>query len=308
MPELPEVEHLRRTLARVLPGRAVTGAILHRTDICEPVDGERAGPTDLLLGGRLVEPIRHGKQLALVVDDGRALRVHLGMTGQLVVHAPGSPAPRSDHVHAEWALDDGARLTFRDPRRFGGLAPYRTLDSLRRSWTLLGPDAASIRDAALLKGLSETTRAVKAALLDQRLIAGVGNIYADEALFRAGINPWRRADRLTAPQAQALARAIRSILAGAVRAGGSSLRDYVDGNGRPGRHQLAHRVYGRGGEACLACGAVLRSLQLAQRTTVYCARCQPGGARRRKSTRFSTIRGADGRAGSTDRGRGRRES
>ncbi len=272
MPELPEVEHLRRTLARVLPGRRVRGTALLRPDVCEP-----AGATarDLLLAGVFLEPVRRGKHLALVVEDGRALRVHLGMTGQLVVLLPGRHADKQDHIHATWTLDDGSRLFFRDPRRFGGLAPYPSLEELRRAaWATLGPDAASITPAQLAERLAATTRAIKAALLDQGVLAGVGNIYADESLFRAGIHPRRRADRLRPAEVEALSAAIRATLRLAIAGGGSTLRDYVDADGRPGRHQFAHLVYGRAGEPCHRCGRPLRACRLAQRATVYCGACQ----------------------------------
>ncbi|MFM9995846.1 MAG: bifunctional DNA-formamidopyrimidine glycosylase/DNA-(apurinic or apyrimidinic site) lyase [Phycisphaerales bacterium] len=288
MPELPEVEHLRRTLAAVLPGRRVVRAVLHRGDMCAMPKGRAAGARALLKGGVFVAPARHGKQLALVTKDGRALRVHLGMTGQLFVLGRGRTPPRPDHVHAEWVLDDGSRMLFRDPRRFGGMAAYATLDALRAAeWSPLGPDALTIEANSLGAALRGTRRAVKAALLDQAVLAGVGNIYADESLFAAGIHPCRRADRLGAAEVSRLCGTIRATLTRAVEAGGSTLRDYVDGNGAPGGYQRSRLVYGRSGEACPTCRTALRVTRVAQRTTVYCRACQPRTGRRPIS-RFST--------------------
>lgn len=278
MPELPEVEHLRRTLARVLPGRRVARALLHRPDMCAATSGRPATGRDLLLNATFREPLRHGKSLALTTVDGRVLRVHLGMTGQLVLVPARARLARGDHIHAAWRLDDGSRLLFRDPRRFGGLAPYATLADLRaRDWDALGPDAAWIGADELARRFARTARAVKAVLLDQHVLAGVGNIYADESLFRAAIHPLRRTHRLRPSEIQGLAEAIQETLALAIAAGGSTLRDYVDANGQAGRHQLSHLVYGRSGQPCVRCGGALRGITLAQRTTVFCPVCQPRG-------------------------------
>ncbi len=291
MPELPEVEHLRRTLERVLPGRRVAAATLHRRDVCEWERPLRGAARDraLLLGGTFAAPLRHGKQLALVVADGRVLRVHLGMTGQLVMR---TGKVLKDHVHATWTLDDGSVLTFRDPRRFGGLAPFPDQSSLRVTWARLGPDALSISPEELAGALGRTTRAVKAVLLDQGVLAGVGNIYADESLFKARIHPRRPAHRLTSTEVARLTDSIHDTLRRAIEGGGSTLRDYLDGDGRAGDFQNAHLVYGRAGEACGACGQTLRGITLAQRTTVLCARCQPLYPRRnpRRSSGFPQTR------------------
>lgn len=276
MPELPEVEHLRRTLALVLPGRRVTRAVLHRADVCEVPGGRAPDARAILKGAEFLNPARHGKQLALPTADGRALRIHLGMTGQLFVLPRGRAPERADHIHARWSLDDGSTLLFRDPRRFGGMAAYPTLNALREAeWSTLGPDALTIDGARLAEALTRTTRAVKAALLDQAVLAGVGNIYADESLFAAGIHPRRRADRLTPAEAARLAAEIRDTLKRAIAAGGSTLRDYVDGNGDPGGYQRSRLVYGRAGEPCPRCNRALKVATVAQRTSVFCGSCQP---------------------------------
>lgn len=274
MPELPEVEHLRRTLARALTGRTVAAARLLRRDICESPNG-RVRRADLLEGGAFAEPLRHGKQLALRTTDGRVVCVHLGMSGQLLHLAPGERPARSEHVHALWKLEGGGRLLFRDPRRFGGLWTFPSLSALESSrWSRLGPDAASIAADELGERLARTTRPIKAALLDQEVLAGVGNIYADEALFLARVRPQRRADSLTGAEVERLTEAIRATLERAIEAGGSTLRDYLDAGGNAGRYQFAHLVYGRGGQPCRSCGRTLESDQTAQRTTVFCVSCQ----------------------------------
>lgn len=186
---------------------------------------------------------------------------------------------RTDHIHCTWRLrGPGGRsgtLIFRDPRRFGGLwclPSHERLLSTR--WAALGPDALTIMPQALASRLKHSRRAIKAALLDQQVIAGVGNIYADEALHRAQVHPRRPAALLRPTDWESLARAIRTVMHEALCSGGSTLRDFVDAEGRPGTFVASHRVYGRGGQPCLACGRVLRSTVVAQRTTVYCPHCQ----------------------------------
>ncbi len=291
MPELPEVETVRRTLEPRLLGRAVVTTRLHRRDMLvvpgDPPGGfsraranngrrpRRVRSADLLGGGTIAELVRHGKQLALVGSSGRVVCVHLGMSGWLVWRARGVRLDQADHVHAAWRLDDGSRLVFRDPRRFGGIWAMQSMDDLRRErWDALGPDALGVRAEQLRRGLGDSHRAIKAALLDQGVVAGVGNIYADEALFESRIDPRRPAGSLSADEAAALARAIRRVLARAVKARGSTLRDYRDGDGAPGAFQRAHSVYGRAGEPCRSCGAPLASGLLGQRTSVWCPACQ----------------------------------
>ncbi len=270
MPELPEVETLRRSLLPLLLGRSITRAHLFRPDIADS-----ASPAGLLQGSRIVSLSRHGKQLALFARDKecleRALVIQLGMTGQVLV----DPAPDLTHVHAEWRTEDNRRFVFRDPRRFGRLRVFLSHERLHAAWQSLGPDALTITARTLAPALAATTRAVKPALLDQSILAGVGNIYADESLFAAGIHPKLRADRVSPPQVERLARAIRETLARAILAGGSTLRDSADAYGRPGGFQLEHRVYARAGKPCVACTATLLGSVLAQRATVWCPECQP---------------------------------
>lgn len=277
MPELPEVETVRRSLSITLLRRRICGVRVARRDVITGDNRRR----DLLDGALVVRLERRGKQLAIIADDGRCLCVHLGMSGQLIGVGPRRRLPRTDHVHIQWRLreHDGARpagrLIFRDPRRFGGVRTYPSFAALRRQrWAELGPDAATVDNAALGSALRRTTRAVKAALLDQSVVAGLGNIYVDEALHMAGIRPERPADRLTEEEIDRLGEQVRALLGRAIEAGGSTLRDYVDSAGRSGWFQLQHAVYGRGGEPCRRCERTLTTALIAQRTTVWCKGCQ----------------------------------
>ena len=226
----------------------------------------------MLAGARIQHLDRRGKLLAIIASDGRALGVHLGMTGQLLWAPAGGRLP-TDHVHATWRLDDGSRVIFRDPRRFGGLWLAASRDELP-PWQGLGPDALSIHPSDYPALLARARRPIKAALLDQGLLAGVGNIYADEALHEAGIHPWAITSELPPDRAVALGRAVSRLLAQAVQAGGSTLRDYRGAEGQAGAFQFQHRVYGRAGQPCLTCGQTLESAVLGQRTTVWCEACQ----------------------------------
>jgi formamidopyrimidine-DNA glycosylase len=280
MPELPEVESVRRSLLPHIVGCRVRSVSLRRRDVCESHrNGKSASTrdTDLLAGGEVVELRRRGKQLAIIAGDGRAICIHLGMTGHLEWRRdqPGD----EKHLHVVWELQHENRpsgwLAFRDPRRFGGVWTFESVADLERvRWSVLGDDGLEITGARLWSGLRGSRRAVKAAILDQGVVAGVGNIYADEALFAAGIRPQRRCTRLKEPEVMALASTIRATLAKAVEAGGSTIRDYSDGNGEAGRAQEGHRVYGRAGLPCTRCDAALVGCQVAQRTTVWCRGCQ----------------------------------
>lgn len=297
LPELPEIEALRRALAPVL-----TGATLHVLRM-GPHDMRARGsgraeslqsrtargswmPRHALLHGATISALhRLGKQLAIQATDGRVLVVQLGMSGQVLVETPSTPRPK-DHRHVEWRLHPrrGARrgagatpctLIFRDPRRFGGLHAAASLEALRSgAWAQLGTDALDITGAALHAAL-RGRRAVKAVLLDQSALAGVGNIYADEALFRAGIAPTRAASRVSAAEAACLALHLRQVLGASVARGGSTIRDYRSADGSPGTAQHTLAAYGRGGLPCVRCATTLRQAQVAGRTTVWCPACQP---------------------------------
>lgn len=286
MPELPEVEHLRGTLTPHLVGRTIVRVNVRRRDVIRVDRLDVARPASarvrrgLLEGARIHELRRHGKQLAIIADgDAPALLVQLGMTGQLIFVPAGQQPQQGDHHHVIWHLASeppGDRLIFRDPRRFGGLTLFGSRAALESiNWARLGPDALTVRHRDLHAALAATTRAVKAALLDQQVVAGVGNIYADEALHRAGIHPLHPAHHLDRIETRRLGQAIRSTLQQAVRAGGTTLRDYVDGNGRGGRNRPDLRAYGRVGLPCWNCGEPMEHLLVAQRTTTICPKCQP---------------------------------
>lgn len=276
MPELPEVECVRRSLEPRLAGAVVASVRLRRGDVLTLPPGQPRAPRETLLlaGGRIARLSRHGKQLAIFTHDGRVCLVQLGMTG--VLRWSSAPLARGSltHVHCVWTLESSRGFFwFVDPRRFGGLTSLRE-ESLAAHWAGLGPDALTISGSHLHKALARSRRPIKAALLDQHALAGVGNIYADEALFLARLLPHTPCRSLSAATWDRLAQAIRTVLAEAVLAGGSTLRDYRDGNGNPGLYQTRHSVYGRAGLPCPACGLILSGGLLAQRATVWCPACQ----------------------------------
>ncbi|MDX2131079.1 MAG: bifunctional DNA-formamidopyrimidine glycosylase/DNA-(apurinic or apyrimidinic site) lyase [Planctomycetota bacterium] len=277
MPELPEVECVGRTLLARVRGVAVRAVDIRRPDVCTTHDARPVTPRDLLLGARITDVVRRGKQLAILADDGRALAVHLGMSGRLSVQAAAPAAePRpAPHAHVVWTLDSDLSLVFSDPRRFGGLWTFPSADALRLArWSTLGPDALTITPEQLA-GVLRGAASIKSALLDQRRIAGLGNIYADEVLFHARIAPQQPAGTLSPAARDALANAIRCVLTKAIKAGGTTLRDYADAEGVSGTYQNSHAVYGRAGLPCTRCGTPLVSDRIAQRTTCWCQQCQP---------------------------------
>lgn len=288
MPELPEVEHLRRSLERDLLGARVERASLLRSDfVRKRPDRSEVRPAELLEGDIVEALERRGKQMAVVGRRGHGFVVQLGMSGQVRWRDGSGPPP--DHVHVRWTVRtaSGAERTleFRDPRRFGGVAPFRSRHDLdSRLWSELGPDAWTQPADELAESISraarDSRRAIKALILDQSVIAGVGNIYADESLFAAGIGPRLVSGRLDATMVRRLCLEIRQTLGQAVEAGGSTLRDYLDASGRTGSFQLLHRVYGRSGEACVRCGSGLQTGLVGGRTTVWCRTCQTASRKR----------------------------
>jgi formamidopyrimidine-DNA glycosylase len=277
MPELPEVETIARGLDPVLRGRRVeavwgSGLPLH---LNRPVD---LRALRAVAAGRAIERVRRrGKYLLIDLHQDRGVLVHLGMTGRLRVQA--ASAPRAPHTHVVFGLAGGDELRFADARRFGWVeagAPLAGVAAL----TALGPDPLSELDAPALAAALATSRApVKSFLLDQRRIAGLGNIYVAEALFRAGIHPTTPARRLV-KRAPELLDAIRASLAGGIERRGTTLRDYVDADGRKGDNASALLVYGRAGEPCPRCGAAIRRRVDAGRSTFFCPKCQRAPARR----------------------------
>jgi formamidopyrimidine-DNA glycosylase len=273
VPELPEVETVARDLRGAVTGRRIEAVTVIRPDVVRYPDGTLLPA--LLTGQRFASVNRQGKYLLLGLDSGDELMVHLGMTGHLLVCDSDAPVPK--HTHIRTVLDDGRELRFDDARRFGRVA-YGSREALDAAGVLprLGvePLSDAFSQASLDAVLRRTTRTVKAALLDQKGVAGLGNIYIDEACFMAGVRPTKRCHRLTRRERAALLDAIPRVLSSAVANRGSSVDDYRDvWNGR-GSNQERLQVYGRGGQPCFACGAPLRQTQTAGRTTVYCAQCQ----------------------------------
>jgi formamidopyrimidine-DNA glycosylase len=274
MPELPEVETTRRGLAPHLEGRRVAAVTLRRPDLRWPIPPEVAG----LLPGQRIEAVRRrAKYLLLDTAAGSAL-LHLGMSGSLRVLSPDAPVRAHDHV--DIALEGcgraGARvLRFNDPRRFGCLLwqpPGDTHELLRG----LGPEPLSdVFDGDYLFTASRGRRApVKTFLMDQSIVVGVGNIYAAEALFAAGISPLRPAGRVSRERYRLLADAVRRILEHAITRGGTTLRDFLAPDGAPGYFEQELSAYGRGGEPCPRCGRPLKQAAIGQRATVWCGWCQ----------------------------------
>lgn len=269
MPELPEVETTRRGLAPHLQDRRIHGVILRRADLRWPIPAE----IEQQLPGQPIEAIRRrAKYLLLDTAVGSAL-LHLGMSGSLRV-LPGDTPVRA-HDHVDISLDNGQLLRFNDPRRFGSLLwqPAGEVHELLRE---LGPEPLEDDfDGDYLFARSRGRRAaVKTLLMDQRIVVGVGNIYAAESLFMAGINPLREAGKVSRERYQRLADAVKQILGHAITRGGTTLRDFISPDGAPGYFEQELMVYGREGEACIRCGRPLRHASIGQRATVWCGYCQ----------------------------------
>ncbi|TBR13280.1 MAG: bifunctional DNA-formamidopyrimidine glycosylase/DNA-(apurinic or apyrimidinic site) lyase [Lysobacter sp.] len=269
MPELPEVETTRRGLAPHVEGQRVAAVILRRPDLRWPIPAEIS---TRLPGRRIRSVTRRAKYLLLDTDEGAAL-LHLGMSGALRVLPAATPIRAHDHVDIE--LDSGRVLRFNDPRRFGCLL-WQPAGETHPLLAGLGPEPLSDAfDGAYLFRLSRGRRApVKAFLMDQAAVVGVGNIYAAEALFLAGISPLRAAGKVSPERYERLAASVKTVLAHAIERGGTTLRDFIGPDGSPGYFEQELSVYGRGGEPCKACGRVLREQPIGQRASVWCPRCQ----------------------------------
>ncbi|MFO7648063.1 bifunctional DNA-formamidopyrimidine glycosylase/DNA-(apurinic or apyrimidinic site) lyase [Halomonas sp. 3H] len=273
MPELPEVETTRRGIAPHVEGREVSEVIVRQPRLRVPV------PTDLvdrLVGARVGELARRAKYL-LVPLEGAArgtLLWHLGMSGSLRIVRIGELPRKHDHI--DLVLDDGAILRYHDPRRFGFVDWLAGTPEQDPRLSRLGPEPLSAAfDGERLFALSRGRRlAVKPFLMDNAVVVGVGNIYAAEALFLAGIDPRRAAGRISRERYERLAGAVKEVLAAAITQGGTTLRDFVGGTGEPGYFKQRLNVYGRDGQPCRRCGSELRLVTLGQRASVFCSRCQ----------------------------------
>jgi formamidopyrimidine-DNA glycosylase len=282
MPELPEVETVVRGLRRTIVGRRILSVRLGKTDfIDDPAALEQHLP------GRQIEAVeRYGKfmllRLSAVFGSGSpaangdaapaALLVHLGMTGQIAPNPAAQPCEK--HTHACFLLDDNRELRYTDARRFGRLA-YLSAEPIAEELRSFGADPLEIGVEEFVRQARTRRARIKSLLLDQSFLRGVGNIYADESLWRAKIHPARLGTSLKRQQAATLLRVLREILEKAIVMRGSSISDFLDADGQPGEYQRHHRAYGREGQGCYRCGAVVRRAIVAGRSSYFCPRCQP---------------------------------
>jgi formamidopyrimidine-DNA glycosylase len=281
MPELPEVETVARGLRRAILGRRILSVTLGKTDF---IDDPAA--LELHLPGRQIEAVeRYGKFMLLqlsaaggaarVATNGDAapasLLVHLGMTGQIATSPAGQPLEK--HTHVCLLLDDGRELRYTDARRFGRMA-YLTKASLAQELTGFGADPLEVTKQEFADRICERRARIKAMLLDQSVLRGVGNIYADESLWRARVHPARLGAKLSRKQAETLRRVLQDILQKAIVLRGSSISDFLDAEGEPGEYQRHHRAYGREGKSCYRCKTPIRRAIVAGRSSYFCPRCQ----------------------------------
>ncbi|MDE4274824.1 bifunctional DNA-formamidopyrimidine glycosylase/DNA-(apurinic or apyrimidinic site) lyase [Phaeobacter gallaeciensis] len=282
MPELPEVETVRQGLAPAMEGAVITRAAVNRPDLRWPFPDRMA---ERLTGARVNALRRRSKYILADLDTGETLLVHLGMSGRMTVS--GDPLGRFVHEHPQAQkhdhvvldMDNGARITFNDPRRFGAMDLLETSTAEQHKLlSVLGPEPLGndFHEDHLTAAFKGRNTPVKSALLDQGIIAGLGNIYVCETLFRAGISPKRKAGQIAAPRVAALVPIIRTVLEDAIRAGGSSLKDFRQANGELGYFQHAFDVYGREGEPCRreGCGGTIARITQSGRSSFYCGKCQ----------------------------------
>lgn len=283
MPELPEVEAIRRQLAVSILDRTVERVRVHRRDVVRDTHGRRRGRlTDPQLGvdRRIRRVDRRGKQLIIEFDRGHGLVIRLGMSGRIEVGDAGRRRSVPPHRHLAWTITGGSsrsalRMEFIDPRRFGGIHLFESPeDRDQRVLRNLGPEATLIDGKALGERLKASRRAIKAVLLDQQVLAGIGNIYADESLFRAGIRPERPAFDLNEQDLERLAVSIRTTLEHAIDAGGTTLRDHRLPDGSAGTFAAGHLAYGRSGQPCTQCRKSMNAGIVAGRSTTWCESCQ----------------------------------
>lgn len=282
MPELPEVETVRRGLAPVMEGVVISKADVNRPDLRWPFPARMA---ERLTGQRVERLRRRSKYVLADLSSGETLLVHLGMSGRMLISGDPlgtfvheHPAAQK-HDHVIFHMENGARITFNDPRRFGAMDLMETAAQAdHKLLSVLGPEPLSndFHESILVKAFEGRNTPVKSALLDQRIVAGLGNIYVCETLFRAGISPKRKAGRIAAAKVGALVPIIRDVLSEAIHAGGSSLRDFRQADGELGYFQHSFDVYGREGEPCKTqgCAASIARVVQSGRSSFYCPSCQ----------------------------------
>ncbi len=271
MPELPEVETTRLGISPHVEGKLVQEVIIRRYDLRWPVSPELAE----IAGRMFVSVKRRSKYLLLETDGGQVVMVHLGMSGSLRIASEDEEWRKHDHIGI--TLEGGKQMRYHDPRRFG-LVMVVPADDVDAHPLLkdLGPEPLEEAFTAehLYRALRNKSIPVKVAVMDAKVVVGVGNIYASESLFRAGIHPALPANKLTKPKAQKLVTAIKEVLAESITQGGTTLRDFLKSDGQPGYFAQRLFVYGRKGEACRVCGGMISHKVMGQRATFWCARCQ----------------------------------
>lgn len=282
MPELPEVETVRRGLAPVMEGVVIKQADVNRPDLRWPFPPQMA---TRLTGQKVMRLRRRSKYILADLESGESLLIHLGMSGRMLISGEPlgqfvheHPAPEK-HDHVVLHMQNGARITFNDPRRFGAMDLLNTATAeAHKLLSAIGPEPLGneFHEAHLIAALKGRNTPIKSALLDQRIVAGLGNIYVCEALYRTGIHPARKAGRLSKERVARLVPIIREVLAEAIEAGGSSLRDFRQADGELGYFQHRFDVYGREGEVCRSagCGNVIRRIVQSGRSSFYCGQCQ----------------------------------
>jgi formamidopyrimidine-DNA glycosylase len=276
MPELPEVESLRRILVRTAVGRTIVSVRIGERRLRRRVTADFSK----VAAGRRIERLsRRAKYLIVELDGEHVMLVHLGMSGSLTHRQDGFDAGEFDprHDHLEFSLDDGSHLVYNDPRRFG-MVRLVERGALASTAELkgLGPEPMSREFNA--NYLADKARgrmaAIKNLIMDQRIVAGIGNIYASEILFRAGVRPTRKAGRVIRSEIEKIAAAVPVILRAAIGSNGTTFRSYRDSRGQPGRFASRLRVYGREGERCFTCSTLIKNVVVGQRASFYCPKCQ----------------------------------
>ena len=278
MPELPEVETVRRQIASILAGARVQQALIFDPRLVRPFAPDLVAAE--IVGERVTTVDRRGKYLIVRFESGLALLIHLRMTGSFRVGTAGGLADDDPHRRAVLKLDNGSDGTYRDVRRFGTWELFQPAELDEYLAARLGPEPLGAFPARILaQRLAARRTSLKAALLDQRTVAGLGNIYVDEALWHAQLHPLRPASGLTADETGRLHRTMRKVLRLGIKRQGASLRDYATPSGEAGGMQLEFHAYGRGGEPCDRCGTPIAKTRVAGRGTWYCPRCQVDSTR-----------------------------
>jgi len=273
MPELPEVETVVRDLRPELVGRTFTALNVGPQTLRKPW---QKTDTPKIIGSTIQHVLRRGKWIGITLSIPEVLLVHLGMTGQFTIANANATVP--NHTHFVFTLSDARELRFRDVRRFGSISLLNNEAALHAFLNVqLGPEPADLILKDFQDAIRASGRTVKAILLDQTVVAGIGNIYADEALFRAGLHPERRGTKVKLAECEQLMRAIQEVIAEAIERRGSTIRDYIGGSGLRGGFQHALMVYGRTSEACVRCGTPIRMVRVGGRSSHFCPQCQKPG-------------------------------